>query len=159
MKRYFLKRDQLVGLTWLILGISLCIGSINLNLGSLHRPGPGLFPFLSGASLALLGMILMVSSITKRFAEKEEIEKNIPAVKQNWRIFLLTLLALFGYALLIEYLGFFSTTLLFFVFLFKLTNPKKWAMPLGLSVCAVIASYLLFSVWLKCQFPKGIFNF
>jgi hypothetical protein len=32
-------------------------------------------------------------------------------------------------------------------------------MPLVLSLFTVILSYLIFSVWLRCQFPRGIFNF
>ena len=159
MKRSFLKGDQVHGLIWLILGIGLCIGSVELRLGNLHRPGPGFLPFLSGAMLGLLGLILMVSSFLKELGEKGEPKVESIWVKGHWKKFFFTLLALFCYATLIEYLGFFSTTFLFFLFLFKLSEPKKWVMPLVLSVCTVIISYLLFSVWLKCQFPRGIFNF
>ena len=48
------------GLIWVILGMGMCIGSIKLKLGNFHTPGPGFMPFLSGASLGIFGLILIV---------------------------------------------------------------------------------------------------
>lgn len=159
MNRNLLKSDRVSGLIWLVLGIGLCIGSIKLNLGSLHNPGPGFMPFLSGALLGLFGLILMFSDISRSLREKGEVKVKEVLVKENWRKILFTFSTLVGYIILFEPLGFFITTFLFFFFLFKLTETKKWLMPLIFSGGAVILSYLIFSVWLKCSLPRGILKF
>jgi putative tricarboxylic transport membrane protein len=146
--------DLVSGLIWLVLGISLCIGSIPLKFGDLHKPGPGFTPFLAGSFLGVLGLILVLSSIFGRLEE----QKIMSAKKGNWKSLLPTLLALFGFVLLFEFLGFFITSFLFFLFLFKLGNPKRWLVPLVFSAVTVLLCYLIFSVWLTCPFPRGIFR-
>jgi len=155
MERY----DRMGSFFWLGLGAAICIGSIQIRLGSFHRPGPGFMPFLSGASMMLFGVILMVSTLRRADNEKGETKDTKLWTKQNWMGFCLTLLALFGYALLMDFLGFYTTTFLFLFFLFKLTEPKKWLMPLVLAGASAVLSYLIFSVWLMSQFPGGLFGF
>ena len=147
------------GLIWLILGIGIVIGSIKLNLGNLHKPGPGFMPFLSGALLVILGLILLIYTIISKGSWEEEVKVKKIGVKGNWKIFLLTLIALFAYAILLEPLGFIFSTFLFLFSTFKITEPKKWLAPLVFSVSTIILSYFIFSFWLRCQFPKGIFRF
>ena len=156
IKRNFLKSERVGGLIWLFLGIGFCIGSIKLNLGNFHNPGPGLMPFLLGTLLGLLGLVLIFSANSKELERNEEVKVEKILVKENWTRLFFTLSTLCGYIILFEYLGFFLTTFIFFFLLFKLAEPKRWLMPLTLSGSAVILSYLLFSVWLQCQLPKGI---
>ena len=155
MKRH----DRMGGLIWLILGIGIIIGSIKLNLGNLHKPGPGFMPFLSGSLLGILGLILLIYTTLSKGLWEEEVKDRKIKVKGNWKIFLLTLVALFAYVILLEPLGFILATFLFLFSTFKITEQKKWLVPLVFSVSTVILSYILFSVWLKCQFPRGIFRF
>ncbi len=151
-----MKKLNLGGLFWILLGIAICIQSIYLKTGNLRKPGPGFMPFLSGAFLGLLGLILTLTSISKKLKEDKEGKSQRVWAKGNWSNIFFTLIALFGYLLLLKPLGFILTTFIFLFFLFKLKEPKRWVMPLIFSVCTVVFSYLIFSVWLKCQFPKGI---
>ncbi len=153
------KSDWIGGVIWLILGISICLGSVTMKMGNLHRPGPGFMPFLAGALLFLFGLILSVSAGFKRAEEEKGITSGKPGKGKNWRIFLFSLSALCGYALLLKPLGFYTATTVFLLFLFKVTHPQKWLIPLISTVAAVGLSYLLFSVWLKTPFPGGIIGF
>jgi putative tricarboxylic transport membrane protein len=153
------KFDLLGGLIWVIVGISFCAGSVDLKFGSLKKPGPGFLPFLSGVFLGLLGAILLLSSVLNRLEEEKELNGEKIWVIENWKMFLFTLLALFGYVLLLDLLGFLITTFIFLFFLFKITEPKKWLLPVFFSGVTVILSYLFFHIWLNVQFPKGIFKF
>jgi putative tricarboxylic transport membrane protein len=149
--------DRISGLIWVVLGIGICIGSVKLRLGDFHKPGPGFMPFLSGSFLILFGLILAVSTISKGL-EKEKTKGKEAWMNVNWKSLLFTLLALFVYALLLEPLGFYITTFMFLFFLFKLTEPKRWLTPIVFAGISVILSYLIFSTWLKVQFPSGIFR-
>ena len=129
-----------------------------MKLGGLHKPGPGFMPFMAGSFLILLGLILAGSAISKRL-EGEKTRGKETWMNVNWKTLLLTLSSLFACALLLEPIGFYPTAFFFLLFLFKLTEPKRWLMPAGLAGISVILSYLIFSLWLKVQFPVGIFRF
>lgn len=149
------ERYKVSGLIWLILGIGMCVGAVKLKLGDLHKPGPGLVPFLSGVALGVSGLILRFSTISEELRGEEVKVKKI-WVEGYWRNLIFILLILFGYTLLLEPLGFLLTAFLSLFFLFKLLHPKKYMMPFVYSGATVVLSYLLFSVWLRVQFPRGI---
>ena len=82
--------------------------------------------------------------------------------RRHWKRFLnplLTVAILLGYILLLEPLGFLLTTFVCLLFLFKLSEPRRWVMPTILSACTATLSYLIFSVWLQSQLPKGLLKF
>jgi putative tricarboxylic transport membrane protein len=158
MKKYFLAD----GVIWVLLGIGICFGSIELKLGNFHTPGAGFLPFLAGALLAIFGLILMLGTL---FSQARG-EKNAESLKDLARRHrkralkpLLTVLVLLGYILLLEPLGFLLTTFVCLLVLFKLSEPRKWLMPILLSASTAILSYLIFSVWLQSQLPKGLLKF
>ena len=156
------EHDRVGGLVWFVLGIGICIGSIKLKLGNFHTPGPGFLPFLSGGSLALFGLILTFLTTRTGLGEKEDEKDQRELVHWDWKRLinpLFTLFILVVYILLLEPLGFLLTTFICLLFLFKLSDPQKWLMPFVLSFTATALSYLLFSVWLQCQFPKGLIRF
>jgi putative tricarboxylic transport membrane protein len=156
------KHDRTGGLVWFVLGICICIGSIQLRLGSFHTPGPGFLPFLSGGALGIFGLILLFSTTFPKPRGEEKVKSEKSLVKWNWKKFLnpiLILLVLLVYILLLEPIGFLLTTFICLLFLFKLSEPGKWVMPITLSFFVTTLSYLIFSVWLQCQFPKGLIRF
>jgi putative tricarboxylic transport membrane protein len=155
-----MKRFDLIGsFIWIAIGISQCIGSIQLRLGNFSNPGPGLLPFITGALLGLFGLILMFSSISKESGEEAEFNGQEILAKGKWKSILFVLLVLFGYAFLLKILGFLITTFIFFFLLFGLNEPKKWVMPLIFSGVTSGLSYLFFDTWLKVTFPRGILGF
>ena len=158
MKKYLLAD----GLIWVLLGIVICVGSITLKLGDFHTPGAGFLPFFAGVLLGIFGLILMLSTLLSLTREKKSKEDHKDPVKRPWRSFLnpsLTVVILFGYILLLEPLGFLLTTFICLLLLFKLSEPRKWVTPVVLSGSTAILSYLVFSVWLQCQLPKGLLKF
>ena len=150
------------GLIWVLLGIGICIGSIKLRLGDFHTPGAGFLPFFSGALLAVFGLILMFSALFSRAMKEKRMRDQAGVIQKNRRRFLnplLTVVILFGYILVLEPLGFLVTTFVSLLLLFKLSEPRKWVTPVLLSGVTAVLSYLVFSVWLQCQLPKGVLRF
>lgn len=151
----FSKVDIWGGLIWSFLGIALCLGSVELKLGNFHNPGAGFMPFWAGAFLGLLGLVLIFQAAVKR-SERQEREGEKFWVKGKGRNFFITLLAMFGYVLFFKSLGFLLATFLFLLLLFKLTETRRWVFPIAFSAVVGVLGYLLFCVWLKGQFPRGI---
>jgi len=160
MKMDFWKADRVAGLIWLLLGMFLCLESVELKLGEFHKPGPGFTPFLWGALLGGLGLILVIAGPAGGIGEgKPGLEGKGFLSKGNRKTLLCTMGVVLGYILLFEPLGFIPATLLFFFSLAKLTRPGQWLFPLLFSAGSVSVAYLVFSLWLKCQLPEGILGF
>jgi len=158
MKKYFLAD----GLIWVLLGIGICLGSVQLKLGDFHTPGAGFLPFLAGVSLAIFGLILMLSTLISQASEGKDGDHREDPTKQHRKNFLnpvLTVAVLLGYILLLDTLGFLLTTFVSLLLLFKLSEPKRWITPVMLSAVTAVLSYLVFSVWLQGQLPKGLLKF
>lgn len=134
-------------------GITLSLGSIRLGLGTLQSPGTGFAAFIGGVLLAVFGLILALSSTPEN--PPEELEKVI-FTRAKLKQPLLALLILFSYPFLLKVLGFVLATFLFLFFLFKAMEPRKWFTLLIISLGGSLASYLIFQVWLRVSFPKGM---
>jgi putative tricarboxylic transport membrane protein len=113
--------------------------------------------FFSGLAMILLGSISLFFKEPQELANTEEIKAERALSRKKIRRFWVPLSLLFAYIVLLEPLGFLLATFLFLFSLFKLKD-KRWLPPLIFSAVVVLVSYLFFSVWLKAQFPKGIFH-
>ena len=146
---------------WLLVGAGFCLGSLKLKIGGLHNPGAGFIPFLVGVLLMAFGLIMILSFLFGFRTRREKNGKGEGGKEYlvNLRAPFLTLLILTGYVILLEPVGFLLTTFLCLFLLFKISDPKRWLLPVGLSLGTVVISYLVFSVWLKNPFPRGILGF
>lgn len=148
--------DRIGSLIWILLGVLLCLGSTRVGLGKVDSPESGFIPFLTGGSMVVMAFIFLLS---KGFEpEKEggkEAQVSILRLRSKG---VYSLITLFLYAFLLEPLGFLLSTFLLFLALFKIMDPRRWTGPVFISVPAVIISYLLFCVWLKINFPKGVWG-
>jgi putative tricarboxylic transport membrane protein len=64
--------------------------------------------------------------------------------------------AILGFTLLLERLGFLLTTLLLIWFLLKVVERRGWGFSVGVAVVVAGASYVVFDLWLSAQLPAGI---
>lgn len=62
-------RDLLAGLIFVGFGLAFGIGSLNYELGTAFRMGPGYFPLLLSALIVLLGGIILVQALTAKAAK------------------------------------------------------------------------------------------
>src|SRR3990172_12652274 len=69
----------------------------------------------------------------------------------RWRKIILVVAALVGYAYALERLGFFLTTVLVLIFLFKAIEPQRWTVAVAGAVLTALAAYRLFHLWLGAQ--------
>lgn len=143
------------GIFFLLLSIYVCMVSLKLDLGTLHKPGSGFISFWSGIFLGILTLIMLVQDIWFNKAIRAEEKKE----KIHWKAVFLTLSALFISILIFERLGFIISTILFVGFLFKFIEKKGWFVTILASLLMTFASYYIFRVWLQAELPKGILGF
>ena len=127
--------------------------SLKYGFGSLSEPGVGFITFFAGAILALLSLLLFLSS----FREKEK-----PAdLLKLWtgldvKKVLYVLLLLVVYPVLLRPVGFPLCTFILLFLLFRVKGSYGIWTTLLASFFVTAVSYLVFQVWLQVQLPRGI---
>lgn len=152
-------RDLISSLVCIGFGMIFCIGSVRYGDVRSGIPSAGFFPFVGGIMLIALSLVELISAIAAKNKkdDKSKREQFFPQ-RNSWKRLLLVVLALFAYALLLEYLGLLITTFLFVIFLTRFIEPQKWITAIAIAFLTSTLSYVLFKLWLKVELPKGIFG-
>jgi putative tricarboxylic transport membrane protein len=131
-------------------------------LDTWENPGPAVFPLILGTLLTILALWQLALALRK--STKKEHDKHrgdgsgLKALLSNsGEGKALRMIAFFIlYLLMMQWIGFFVSTLLFSIVSSRLTETKNWGGPIALSAGITLFCYLLFEVWLKLSFPRGI---
>jgi len=84
-----------------------------IGFGSFSHPGPGLIPFLAVSALLLVSVIQIISPHKEDLGPVPD-----PTIPKSWKKMAAITLSLLAYGVLIERLGFVTTTFFWLVFLF-----------------------------------------
>ena len=139
---------QLVGtLVALAIGVGGAVLAYGYGLGSLRRPGPGLWPFIVCLVIIVLSLSLLV--VGRRLADSEAFTRAsvLPVVG------VLTFIAM---GALIPVIGFEIPALLLCVVWLRFLGNETWRSTVVISVCTVAAFYLLFLYGLRIPLPHLI---
>lgn len=143
-----LRVDRWIGFLFALFSLYVCVESVRLGLGTYHRPGPGFVSFLAGITLGVLSLAL-ISLALFQLTEKAQAWHN------RGRI-LMVFLAMLGFTLLVEWLGFTITAFLLIWFLLKVVEQRGWGFSIGVALVVAGASHVVFDLWLRAQLPAGI---
>jgi len=146
--------DQRSSLVWLVIGLAIAFYSRKYNLGTLSSPGPGFLPFLSGAAMALLALVVFLQQIPK----KRDTLKSLWAHKK-WPAVPIVMAALVVYAISLGFLGFILDTFFLTAFLLRVMEPLSWNKVFAGATGATAGSYAVFQLWLDAQLPAGFLGF
>jgi putative tricarboxylic transport membrane protein len=151
-----INRDQFSGLFWLAISIFVCVEAARVGIGSFSSQGPGFLPFCSGVILSAFSIILLIRNILRR-PEK----RNLKDLWQdmNWGKVIVVLILLFAYAFLLPRLGYLITTFGLIILLFGIVGRTRLWIKVVAGIITVLATYIVFYVWLEVQLPKGILGF
>ena len=145
-------RDIISSLFWMAMGIGVCYGGVDLELGSLHNPGSGFMFFWVGVIMIGLSLSILIRA-AKETAVAGELK--VLWTEIRWKKIVSVLVALFLYAYAFSFLGFILTTILLLIFLFKVVEPQRWSWAILGAIITTLAAYGIFRVWLGSQLPRG----
>jgi len=137
-------RELRSGLFFFGLSLFVLWESLRVGLGTLRKPGSGLFSFCAGVILFALSLVLIYRSRGTR----ESLESH------SYRV-ILALVSLFIYSLVMEPVGFIVATFFLVGILFHLGEPRRWWALLGISALVTFLAYLVFGVLLHVYFPRS----
>lgn len=95
-------RELLSGGLLIIGGSAFSLGAVQYHLGSFNEMGPGMFPFIIGVTIALIGVPIVIGGL---LGQQEDQEIAGEEKKRNFRAFLLVVAALTVFGLAISRFG------------------------------------------------------
>lgn len=146
-------RDTISSLFWMAVGVGICYGGVDLELGSLRDPGSGFMFFWVGVVMIGLSLSILIRA-TKKMAVAGELK--ILWTEIRWKKIVSVLAVLFLYAYAFSFLGFILSTILLLIFLFKSVEPQRWLWAILGAIISTLAAYGIFRLWLGSQLPKGL---
>ena len=141
------QRDFLAGLFLIAVGGGFAVGATQYSFGVAARPGPGYFPLGLGIILAILGLIVLVTSFVRK------VEGGDPVGTIPWRplICVVGALVFFGFAL--PRVGFVISFPLMIIFTAMASDEFRWKEAIFNAALLTAFSYGIFVAGLKLNIP------
>ena len=144
--------DRISGLGILVLALAAGVQSLRMGLWKGGIPGPGLFPLVGAGGMALLAVLLIVTSRnTARDKSTHFWPRGDELKKQG--VFALALLM---YPVLTQGLGFIAGSLIFLVLLFRYPARYRWTTSLAVAALTVGILYASLVTLLGTELPAGL---
>jgi len=140
---------MVVGMLSIIEGIRLVIAE---KLQLYDVLGPGFYNIGMGSVLILVGVIYFISQRRSFSASPKK-----TASSSEYRMKMASMVGvLAAYILLLDFLGYFISSLLFFILINRIVGFQTWRSNLPVSLAMAIVFYVVFAKWLNMIFPQGI---
>lgn len=133
----------------LVLGAVIIFVSWGYGAGSLARPGPGFYPGLVGAAIAIFSFFILVSELKAKASKAVLDNAGARTLGLMVATFCLWIVAM-------PVLGYVVVTLLATYAFCKIMKLEGWRIPLAVSGGTALFLYLLFDYWLYIDLPRGI---
>ena len=131
------------------IGIVIIIFSVLMMLPTRDMPdGAELFPRIILTCFIILGCLNIIAGLKKG--------KVIRNQKNNIKNILITITAVLAYVLMIQFIGFFVSTVLFIVGFLYCFGQKKKSVIIFCIIGVCLFVYLLFIMQLNLTLPKGL---
>lgn len=141
------QRDFFSGLMFLVVGLAFAYGATEYSMGSAARPGPGYFPMILSVIMAILGAVVIFTSLTI------EVEGGDPVGEFAWRPLLVIVGSIVLFGALLPRLGMILTTPLLIIAVSFAGQEFKWPGVLISSVVLTVFCWLVFIKGLALTIP------
>ena len=148
-----MKRDHIIAVSVFVLGAVYCVLALNLKPPIMRQSvGPEVFPIGIALGLMVCAVWLFVEATRSREPDRE-LEPRDPDYWSMGAVFA----GLLGYGLLLDRLGYFTTTVVFLVFTIAAleTGHKHWLRTIVVAVATSYGVFFLFDELLGITLPSG----
>jgi hypothetical protein len=151
-----------------IFGVVAVQQASRLPFGAVTRPAAGFFPLCLAVALTVVAAAVWLRALRGDphvVAAAGSIDMGgragppMPPGRGGLARAAATLVTLFAYAFSLEHVGFGVATFVLIVVLLRAIEPQPWPVALGGALVAVLASHVLFRVWLGVRLPVGPWGF
>ncbi len=146
------QRDFVSGLMFIIVGVIFAVGATNYSMGSSAKPGAGYFPLILSVLMAILGAIVLFTSLTI------ETEGGDPIGHIAWRPLLVIVVSIAVFGTALPRLGMFVTIPLLIVMVSFAGDEFSWKGVIANSIVLTAGSWVIFIWGLNLTIPlKPVF--
>jgi putative tricarboxylic transport membrane protein len=124
-----------------------------LPLGSLRVPQTALFPATLAVLLLLFSLAVLVLAFRQSGSAPGPAPQRIDSA--GWSRIGATLVALVGFALVLEWIGYLPSTFILMVLLLRAIEAQKWLVVFSVALLTSLLSYFLFAWLLGVPLPAG----
>jgi len=153
-----MNREKITGIFLFGLGLAVFLKSLTYPVGTLRKPGGGLFPVIASVLLMGLAALLTIQAFRGKEVDNSSTSPFFQEREAPTRI-LLGFAGLLGYRYLLPLIGFAPSSGVFILFLSRFLGKYGWGVSLLFAVVTAAAAHYLFQVWLKIPMPRPIFGF
>jgi Tripartite tricarboxylate transporter TctB family len=141
------QRDFWSGLMFVCVGIAFAVGATNYSMGSSARPGPGYFPLILSAFMAILGAVVLFKSLTI------ETDDGDPIGAFAWRPLIVIVAAITFFGLALPRLGMLVTVPILIVITSLAGDEFHWKGVIVNAVVLTVGAWAIFIAGLKLTIP------
>lgn len=152
--RFRINRKELRSvLLMLIIAVPTIVGSLNYQVGTLARMGPGYFPLILGIILAFLALLILFSPEPVETLVDEAHQEETLTFKEQWFTWIIIVVSILAFIVIGKYGGLVPATFVMCTLaaIADKKNSFKSAILVGIVLTAV--SIGLFHYGLQLQFP------
>ena len=146
-------KEAVGGVVMLLFGVLTAVLSLQLPLGTLHRPGSGFFPLILG--LLLMGLAAGHLVQAWRSTLSRVGAGLAPAEGGSVGRVLLFLGVILLATALLDVLGYPLVAFLLMFALLEILGIRRRRDSILIALCTAVAAYVLFVQWLQIPLPKG----
>lgn len=140
---------------WLVFSLIVFVGSLHMGIGKPHNPGMGFMTLGASGILCILSLALFLQALLR-----EQDEHHEPLFTgRAWKRVIFVLIVLFLYARFMPTIGYLISTFIGMTLLFGVLEKNRIGIVLLCALLSTLATHLLFSKWLNCQFPVGLLGY
>jgi len=140
------RQDFWSGAMFIALGGAFALKATSYSMGTAARMGPGYFPFWLGIVLALMGAVVLMTSLAKRAPETE-------ITRFDFRILLLVVGSVTLYGFVLRPLGLYLSVFLLVLVSSFASHEFNWKVAVANGLFLVLFSYVAFIRGLGLIFP------
>ena len=140
------KQNFWSGVMFIVLGLAFAWKSTEYSMGTAARMGPGYFPFWLGIIMAILGAIILLSSLHKK-AEETVI------TKFDFKSVAIITASVVVFAFLLQPAGLIISMIVLVIISALAAHDHSWKVTIANAIFLTVLCYLSFVVGLKLVFP------
>ena len=153
-----MNKERAASLIFLSSGIYGLTFGLQLPLGHLREPGPGMLPLCLSILLCLSGIVWLIYARKKGMADREQRRADWQETLKKFVTPLKIIGVTAAYILTMTKIGFLLGSLLYLLLLFFWISRYKVWIAVGLSLLIGVGSWYFFGKILAIQLPKGILS-
>ena len=124
-----------------------------LPLGSLRVPQTAFFPSTLALLLLLFSLAALLVALRQTESESGPTAQKIDS--EGWSRIGATLVALVGFALVLEWIGYLPSTFVLMILLLRAIEAQKWHVVLSVAFLSALLSYFIVARLLGVPLPAG----